>query len=311
MLLSSRSRFAYTSVHDAPEHSGMIGSINGLICLTYKRMYMFWNPATGLVKTILPPQPYYGNKKSYIKLSGFGWDHSESEFKVVVCFRAQTLLQGVVYTSNSDSWIGLDIPDTFFIRCIMGSTATIVRGCPYWTATTGYDKFVLKFESASNHFKEFMLPSQITSTHRYNVVNIKDSLATMAYLQLPGAMVDVFHLDEEYGVWSKTYTLGPIHCCLATLSQCFKYGDEVVFNIAKLLYDPKTKGVKVIGDGYWDFVRGYSYTPSLVSLLGMKPLHTESQWTSSPAVERSLVTPAQLSLRLVFGRLLLKCFGCD
>lgn len=80
----------------------------------------------------------------------------------------------------------------------------------------------------------------------------------------PTTLVDVLHLDEECGVWSKTYTLGPIHCVIDKLSQCFKYGGEIVFNNAEMLYDPKTKRIKVIGYGHREFVSGCSFTPSLV-----------------------------------------------
>lgn len=311
----SRSRLSYTSINHAPEHSRIIGSINGLICLTFKCLFLLWNPATGLIKTIVPPQPYHGNKNFIITLYGFGWDCGEGEFKVVVCYGDQKSLQGVVYTSNPDSWNGLDIPDTFSGKTIKGNTATIVQGCPYWTATSGYDKFVLKFESGSSQFKDFLIPFQVIRTYsEYKLVNVKDCLAMMVYLQMSGTVVDVFHLDEEYGVWSKTYTFGPIHCYMADFSQCFKYGGEVVFNFAKLLYDPKTNGVKVIGDDHWILVSGYSYTPSLVFLPGMEPLHTRSHWTSSTDIESSMSEPAQIPLRLVFKLVfsrLLKCFGWD
>lgn len=48
----------------------------------------------------------------------------------------------------------------------------------------------------------------------------------MAYDEIPGTLVDLFHLDEECGIWSKTYTFGPIHFYTGKgmFSHCFKYG---------------------------------------------------------------------------------------
>lgn len=81
---------------------------------------------------------------------------------------------------------------------------------------------------------------------------------------------------------------------------------EVVFDNAKMLYDPKTNRIKVIGDGYWEFISGYSYTPSLAFLPGMGPLHMQSHWTVREV--QVMLTPAQSHMRILFG-MLLDCLG--
>lgn len=305
MDIISRSRLSYTRMDNVPRYFYQtVGSINGLVCsINYcKHMFLLWNPVTGLCKTIVPPQHYLENKMLFY---GFGWDYVESQFKIVILYQDRKLksLQGVVYTSNSDSCDEIVIPDIFSRTQFFHHPITIVEGCPYWDAYRGRDGFLVKFVSTSNQFKEFLKPSQITRYHRHIYANVNDCLA----LIVQGPLVHVFHLDEECGAWSKTYTFGPICCYVGPncVNQCFKYGGEIVFGFAKKLYDPKTNGIKVISDGYQQFVSGYSYTPSFVFLRGMEPLHTQSQ---SPEVESSVLTPAQSHLRLLFSRLL-ECLG--
>lgn len=310
--IMSRSRLSYTRINTTLRHQYIVGSINGLVCLVYGVMFLLWNPVTGLGKTVSPPQSYWNDKLLNKMFHGLSWDHLENEYKVVLCYRGEKSLPVIVYGSNSDSWSGLVVLDTFVGKHFMPNPAVIVKGCPYWTARdgtwtpgSGYGGFVVKFESESSQFKEFVLPSQITRRECYNVVNVEDRLVVMAYYQMSGTNVHVFHLDEECGDWIKTYTFEPIDVFLNEFLLCFKYGGEIVCNNANRLYDPKTNEIKVIGDGYCDHKSGCSYTPSLVFLQGMERLHTQSFWRS-PEVENSALAPTQSHLRL----LLSKYFEC-
>lgn len=325
----SRSRMSYTRMDNTPIHSSIVGSINGIICLLQKHMFLLWNPVTCLGKTISMPPQYSGKKWFYERFFGFCLDYhvqgEEVGFKIVVCYKDQKFLpQGFVYTFSTDSWNEQVIPDIYSSNgtTFSSNPDITVLGCPYWNALRGSDRFVFKFESGSNQFKKFLLPFGLI-TWNYILANVKDCPTVMAWSNLaPTTLVDVFHLDEECGVWSKTHTLGPIHCVKDGLSQCFKYGGEIVFNNAEMLYDPKTRRIKVIGYGHSGFVSGYSYTPSLVFLPGMEPLHTQSHWRS-PEAERPLWRrPAKSHLSLLFSRLLeslgwnggqmlLDCLGWD
>lgn len=74
----------------------------------------------------------------------------------------------------------------------------------------------------------------------------------------------------EYDVWKNKFAPYPM---------CFRYDGEIVFNGVGNLYDPKSKTIKNIGYRY-DHVHGFSYTPSLVSLEGMKPFRSVSYGVS-------------------------------
>ena len=56
---------------------------------------------------------------------------------------------------------------------------------------------LIKFESGSNQFKEFSLPSQIIGGYHYILVDLKDRLTMMVYSPYGGPLVNVFHLDED------------------------------------------------------------------------------------------------------------------
>lgn len=277
----NRSRFSYIPLDNVPRHDKIVGCINGLVCLILNHLFLLWNPVTGLYKAIAPPQHHLENKMISKLSYGFGWDYVKSEFKIVIYYRVENSFQGFLYTSNSGTWNGLAIPDIFSCLRVRELPDITVKGCPYWSACREdarfYPRFEFKFESGSNQFKKFSLPSQIVGIYHYVLVDLKDCLTMMVYSPSPGTLVDVFHLDENSGVWSKTYTFGPIHCWTGQISQGFKYSGEIVFSSAKMLYDPKTKGIKVIGDGYWEVHHSFSYTPSLVFLHGMEPLNAQSR----------------------------------
>lgn len=258
---------------NSPQHDKIVGSVDGLVCLVYRVKFLLWNPVTRLGKTVSPPQSYWENKMLTEMFYGFSWDYLENEYKVVVCYREQKSLQGIIYGSNSDSWNELVVPDTFVSKCFVPNPAVIVKGCPYWTARegiwttgSGFGRFIVKFESGSNQFKEFVLPSQITREECYSVVNVEDRVVVMAYYMGYEELVHVFQLDEECGDWSKMYSFETVDVFLNKFLLCFKYRGEIVCDNGNRLYDPKTNEIKVIGDEYWNLKGGYSYTPRLFFL---------------------------------------------
>ncbi|KAL1827898.1 hypothetical protein ACET3Z_006310 [Daucus carota] len=127
--------------------------------------------------------------------------------------------------------------------CLVPGEASIVKDCPYWTLYRRpcSDEFAalnaLKFETGSHEFK--LLPDfRCKSGENVILVDMMDRPTLMDYEQdSRNISVDVYSLDEENGVWSKIYSVGPIanYDLKRNLSQGFKYGGEIVFHVRGIL----------------------------------------------------------------------------
>ncbi|KAL1827900.1 hypothetical protein ACET3Z_006312 [Daucus carota] len=189
-----------------------------------------------------------------------------------------------VYSYNSDAWSPLIVPDYFCPEYVFPfpceREVSIVKDCPYWTlyCRNWSDEFVvlkhLKFEIGSNEFR--LLPEfQWKSGKFTTLVNMMDRPSLMDYEQNSGNIsVDVYSLDEENGVWSRMYSVGPIanYGLRRNLSQGFKYGGEIVFEAGGMFsyYDQETdRIIPIPGESCFSAASCYRYTPSLVYLEGM------------------------------------------
>ncbi|KAL1827902.1 hypothetical protein ACET3Z_006314 [Daucus carota] len=127
----------------------------------------------------------------------------------------------------------------------------------------------------SNEFR--LLPEFPHNSRNFSVfVDMGDRPTWMQYVEDSGKIngVDVYSLDEENGVWSKIYSVGPIanYGVERQLSQGFKYGGEIVFQRCGIFsyYDNETDRISTPIQGESsDTARCYRYTPSLVFLQGM------------------------------------------
>ncbi|XP_074335941.1 putative F-box protein At3g10240 [Apium graveolens] len=133
----------------------LIGSANGLVCVTRGKKVSLWNPAIFQCKEFdLPPLCYLGMDKI-----GFGFYPVSNDYKVVVLCKSYSLsnLNCVVYSSSSGTWIaqsqpGYEIVMSKFTRSL--TPTTMVKDCPYWTCSTR-DKNItslatLKFDATSS-----------------------------------------------------------------------------------------------------------------------------------------------------------------
>lgn len=246
----------------------MVGSINGLVCLIalYVRKYHFvlWNPATRLYKLILVPNSErYKSLRSV--LFGYGWDSVTDDYKLIA--RHIDSSEFVVYSSNTDCWstkvvTNLSPPRPNNVTLVPN---VIVKGVPYWEL--GENSNILKFDVRVNEFTYLKV-----SYECYGLIDLNDSLGLIQYPWLE-ERADVYCFDEECNIWNKMYTINKkISQCI---SACFKYGGEIVLNRTNELYDPKSGEIKslVHHEPTRCFVYGFSYTPSLLAVEGMKSLY--------------------------------------
>ena len=199
-----------------------------------------------------------------------------------------------IYSANSATWASLCIPQNLVLPLMSPYPSTIVKGTPYWTYPKHKRQLFCTFKFVPEINELRILPdfdSLKFRVNNFNIANIKDRLVGMAYklVERGETMVDMYSLDNEefsIGVWSKMYSIGPVYfdsnqrllLAFRNGGQVLIWGDSGPFT----LYDPKTKETSINGTtGTSTFLRElgrwcYSYTPSLVCVLGMESMHNFS-----------------------------------
>lgn len=309
------SLFKETSIHPIITrifNSLLLGSINGLICFASPGVFTLWNPAIRQYKELSTAQPHSSICKkddNWIfrtdfngrcrHLYGFGWDPSGNDYKVVVvCYVRPDSQCGSVYSSKSDSWTQLVLPEGIFgvkSRSFIKSPSPsiIVKECPYWS----YSKYtkvpgkrskrrytvVFKFVAETNEFK--LLPDfDLAREQELKLFNLKDCLAGMTTKYnktYPDCeeYIHIYSLDHEgfAGVWSKMYILGASDNGFL-YSKLSLQGIRLNRKCERLCcYDPKTKRMQGVVDAAPYKSEQFTYTPSLVFLHGMKHIrHLET-----------------------------------
>lgn len=211
---------------------------------------------------------------------------------VVVC--CQLLDSCAVYSSNVDTWIQLSVPDHEFLMNKFKKSSfiptTYIKDCPYWTysADENTSLAALKFDATSNKFKlltEFFPDAQSGERGEiFKFVNMRDLLTLLAYEPSPTGKLNVYSLDEEKGCgsWIKMHHFGPFEQFrrFQNLQQGFKNGDEIVFfEFGKICYFDHNRDTFdwLPGTEADTLLNCFTYTPSMVSLKGMKSIYSDDQ----------------------------------
>lgn len=240
----------------------LLGSINGLVCMICIQQhasynFVLWNPVIHLSKKILLPICLNAF------LLGFGWDSVEDDYKLI----ASSARQVSVYSFKTDCWSRNLLPDHLLITSCYGSfTSVIVKGNPYWRQLD----FIAKFDVRIGNFKSVKLPN---NKHRCcNLINMNNCLGFVDCGSY--GVMDVYLFNDECCLWRKMYSFSNAgNYRLDMFPMCFTYGGEILLNGKYNLYDPKSSEIKTFGcEDNEKYVRGCSYTPSLLVLEGMTPL---------------------------------------
>ncbi|QHO36533.1 hypothetical protein HN51_029819 [Arachis hypogaea] len=149
----------------------ILGSCNGLICLTLLNRYRrwesirLWNPCTRLASDwlkIRPEGPIFGN---YIY--GFGYDHVHDNYKFLEGSLAHHYK---VHTFGSNSWTTIIQDHSFYPLQAIGK---FVNGTLNWAAHTRNNCFkwvILSFDLANESFYPISLPNRDHSDYSYSSV---------------------------------------------------------------------------------------------------------------------------------------------
>ncbi|KAL2530864.1 F-box/kelch-repeat protein [Forsythia ovata] len=182
----------------------MIGSINGLICLSVRPNEIFlWNPSIRKSKA-LPPSGFHCGQYSFVSTYGFGYDSLNDDYKVVETFGFmqgyEYIAEVKIYSLRTNSWRSIESwPRTF----ISGSSCVFINGAFHWPGRSQRPWHMTSLNLVTEMYEEVPMP-------RYDPVS---SLSNLSLGVLRGRLC-VFckyntHLDvwmmNEYGV-GKSWT---------------------------------------------------------------------------------------------------------
>ncbi|KAK1376656.1 hypothetical protein POM88_032849 [Heracleum sosnowskyi] len=205
---------------------------------------------------------------------GFGWDSVANDFKLLaIPLRGDDDIVAGVYSCKTDCWTYHKLAPqvTLHLQNCQYWPNVIVKGIPYWKI--GFGMVLLKFEFTSKEFKLLTVLSRVRPNYR--LVNLNDCLGRIDYLRDGRKGMEVYRYDEECDLWCKMHTINVgISDLIISFPISFKFGGEILFDQNHNLYDPKSNQIKS-SDHHGKYVtHGFSYSPSMIVLEGMKPLQT-------------------------------------
>ncbi|TMW81019.1 hypothetical protein EJD97_012707 [Solanum chilense] len=239
----------------------VLGSVNGLICLSIGKDLILWNPSIRKFKKFRDPQC-----GCYV-LHGFGYDELRDDYNLVLISKEEVRL----YSSNSDSCRTL-VHDRS-VRAIREKNGIFVKGKLHWAKSLSEDQD--QYQHSYNDWdiicidvtdgewgkveKPYYGEGDFDLTPSVGVLG-SDLSILCNYHSL---QTDVWMM-KEYGVkesWTKMYTMNrpnghpegyrfsPLFCGMSNKGEIFFEDDQSTF----IIYDPKNEsfiGQKVIIDGY-------------------------------------------------------------
>ncbi|KAL8101639.1 hypothetical protein AgCh_033508 [Apium graveolens] len=238
----------------------MVGSINGVICLSSHlrevkgRFVALWNPGINMWKLIRLPGPEFLFESDregfvgYVSSIGLGFVAEEDDFRIV---RIVPVHRGPesrecwsrveVYSVNSDSWIYVDNEDCIPFWPNLPNSNFILEGVPYFvgvdllpedlgTYNPYLHEVLAAFDPLTRAYKKISYPMHVKNkTTCVHPLNWKDSVA--ALVQSPGKypnhLVDMYVLDKNNDNWTKVYTIEHAFEGLRIL-QCLTTGEIVL-----------------------------------------------------------------------------------
>lgn len=197
-----------------------VGTCNGLVCL-WKTDYeaandiYIWNPATRKA-TQLPKPPEHVPFPIFLVGSavvGFGYDHSNDDYKVVTSVDSQIWgIMVAVYSLKSNSWKRAETITNKY--CITGHFGVHANGSVYWLASK--DSYIIfAFDLGVERHKELPFPAGVDPTNEDEVVlTVVNGRLCLLY-PYPDSHGDIWLMNNN-GVensWSKLFSVKQAHIC--------------------------------------------------------------------------------------------------
>ncbi|GAU33378.1 hypothetical protein TSUD_365040 [Trifolium subterraneum] len=155
----------------------IIGSCNGLLCLFHvlEGYVKLWNPSIGLKSKNSPSLDCYDNKRISITYHGFGYDHINDKYKVllVVVGRLGSEKVTQIYTFGGNSWTTIQNFPCFHPSRLIGK---FVSGTLNWVVPKrgvfSNKSVILSFDLAKETCNELLLPE-------HDAVNVRNPVLSV------------------------------------------------------------------------------------------------------------------------------------
>ncbi|KAL5726361.1 hypothetical protein ACHQM5_009409 [Ranunculus cassubicifolius] len=301
--LGERSRFSFLSDDDSCDekekkdvefplyklkfsNSVVYGICNGLVCGSYngENEVYIWNPFTKehiiiTYSTTTPRFLGYSRMTSF----GFGYHQDTKVYKVVKVFRESDFQASdhhshvSVYTLGVDSsWRDLELKED--IPCIMGNGNPLVNGVLHWLGIRSGSfsiSTIVGFDLKEEVFREMLLPNGVN----FGVWSTSAKLGELGgflclFYGYCGENVQIWAMNE-YGVsnsWTKYIKIGRPEVrgsffYLEPLGVVAHNGEIIVQKslVELILYEPKTRSIRTLGDFGFPFRDAYTFIPSIIS----------------------------------------------
>ncbi|KAL4575331.1 hypothetical protein LXL04_022173 [Taraxacum kok-saghyz] len=261
-------------------HSGVIGSVNGLICFHYgsfdNHVVHIWNPSLSAMSTLPPSSiPSGTSRKTHFR---FGFDPKTDDYKVVkltnLYERCEMAPQAEVYSMRKGSWKVISQKFPSYVTMIQDRDEVCVDGHDghlHWLGCTDFrwlKEAIVAFDLGLETFRVISLPRSVLHDMGMNVVGVlAGKLCVMSRVRFYECDVWVM---EEYGVaesWVRHHAFsqfsGDIYPFGFTLNGEFLFH---VYNDRFALYDQieeKSKIFDIMG-GQIGKTKVVEYVDSLV-----------------------------------------------
>ncbi|KAK4253323.1 hypothetical protein QN277_010646 [Acacia crassicarpa] len=283
-------RFPPSSILHSYDHSTVVGTCNGLVCITGDPMhdiatFLIWNPSIRkymvISEPILTSGAGNGQHEEYqFSLYGFGFDSKNKDYKVI---RLVTLLskenvpQVEVFSLASRSWRSIPfIASPFLLPELLWNIPQVFfNGVLHWVVSRRCDdrilNFILTFDVVEETFGELTLPQHLReSTSKLSILQGEDSLCVLHAYHVEDDLFFSIWVMKEYGVvgsWNEVYSWDShlYEGIFTVLALCADGKVVLLLDSGDVvLLDPVTQLVKSLTDLKWLNAFAGFYVESLV-----------------------------------------------
>ncbi|KAM7497959.1 hypothetical protein LguiA_022373 [Lonicera macranthoides] len=247
-----------------PGYFSIMGSCNGLICLSNLHFMILWNPSVRKYVTLPTPSVTYESRGRFQQTIGFGFDSASNDYKVVsvVYLRPDglTVLPGPkveLYELSTSSWRNINAGDFKYIISERDPQA-FLDGVVHWTGKEGdgLPNWIVSFDMENEAFGVMMVPPSLQQECDLRVAVYGDSLS-LIHLKVAHCHRDCcIWVMNEYGIaksWIKQFTIDLDNGFLGSPFGFRENGDVLLAalhgnGLGDLVsYDPKSRQIKDLG----------------------------------------------------------------
>jgi F-box interacting protein len=234
---------------------GIVGSFNGLLCLTeFNKKILLWNPSIRKLFILPKPRVIYPSPSI-----GFSYIPETNDYKIVRVSGDDPLdyqggdpfLQVEIYELSKNSWHYIDVGD-FSYQPVSGRIGSFLNGSLHWVAEVyngvDFDRLIVSLDMKYEKFGTLMLPSCLGNSISCVTTVFKESLCAV---QITDFSCNIWAMNE-YGVadsWRMQFKVDTKEHGLSRPLYVRDNGQIVFTNIHRYLvsYDSRSNQVTNIG----------------------------------------------------------------